>query len=379
MACIRIQVKKNIGYLIVYFFGSLLRKILCVIIKENFDITLTYIYLYLMILGEIMGGLLIFLYQYNSKRKRKEIKYFGLNLIYYKNIARDGNFKKALLICFASFFDILDYVYSNMYHPSIFSECVDLRLSSTQTIASALIFIYAFKYKMKKHHKVSLIALGLCLCLSIIIDVIFKNKYISLKTFFFSYFVFIFSEICFSFNNCIEKYLFDVDYMNPFQILLFEGLFGVIFSLIASINPNSRFKDIIENNIKETGRLILLIFLLFIYFLLSMIVNAYKVYANITFLPMARSLIEYILNPIFNIYFFIMKLDFNDNYYSFFLSEILCIIISLFGCVYNEYIILSFCGLDNETDFAIKERANQTESLSLSNIDDSSSSNYDED
>ena len=72
-----------------------------------------------------------------------------------------------------------------MYHPSIFSECVDLRLSSTQTIASALIFIYAFKYKMKKHHKVSLIALGLCLCLSIIIDVIFKNKYISLKTFFF--------------------------------------------------------------------------------------------------------------------------------------------------------------------------------------------------
>ncbi len=167
--------------------------------------------------------------------------------------------------------------------------------------------------------------------------------------------------------------------MNPFQILLFEGLFGVIFSLIASINPNSRFKDIIENNIKETGRLILLIFLLFIYFLLSMIVNAYKVYANITFLPMARSLIEYILNPIFNIYFFIMKLDFNNNYYSFFLSEILCIIISLFGCIYNEYIILSCCGLDKETDFAIKERANQTESLSLSNIDDSSSSNYDED
>ena len=62
--------------------------------------------------------------------------------------------------------------------------------------------------------------------------------------------------------------------MNPFQILLFEGLFGVIFSLIASINLNSRFKDIIENNIKETGLLILLIFLLFIYFLLSMIVNA---------------------------------------------------------------------------------------------------------
>ena len=267
MALIRIHLKKNFGYLIVYFFAFLLRRIVCLIIKENFDINLTHIYLYLMVLGEIMGGLLIYLYQYNSERKKKEIKYFGLDLIHNKNKAKDSKLKITFLIFFASFFDIIDYAYANIYYPKIFSDCVDLRLSCIQTIASALIFIYTFKYKMKKHHKISLISLGLCLCLTIIIDVIFKKTYIPLKTFFFAYFILFFNDICFSINNCIEKYLFDVDYMNPFKILIFEGLFGIIFSIFASISPNDRFKDLREKKIKETGRLILLIILLFLYFL----------------------------------------------------------------------------------------------------------------
>ena len=56
-----------------------------------------------------------------------------------------------------------------------FSDCVELRLSSAQTIASALIFVFILKYKMKRHHKVSLIILGSCLFLTIVIDLIFKK------------------------------------------------------------------------------------------------------------------------------------------------------------------------------------------------------------
>ena len=82
---IKIQLKKNIGYLVVYFFSWLLRKILCIIIQENFKINPSdFIFLYLMVLGEIFGGLLIFLYQHNSKIKKQTIKYFGINLIYNK-------------------------------------------------------------------------------------------------------------------------------------------------------------------------------------------------------------------------------------------------------------------------------------------------------
>ena len=109
-----------------------------------------------------------------------------------------------------------------------------------------------------------------------------------------------------------------------------------------------------------------------------MIVNAYKVYANIIFLPMARVLINYIFNPIFNIYFFITKLDFNGNYLFFFLSEIICIIISFFGCIYNEYIILSCFKLDKETSYAIKERAIDIENTPTMIMDDISSNDGDD-
>ena len=379
---IKIQLKKNFGYLVVYFFGWLIRSIICIIIEEKFQIkTSDFIFLYLMVLGEIFGGLLIYVYQYNSKRKSGKIKYFGINLIYNQSRPGDNKFKIAFLIFLASFFDIFNYTFSNMYSPKHFSLCVELRLSSIQTVSSALIFIYLLKYKMKTHHKVSLIFLGICICLTIVIDVLFKKKYISLKYFFLSYFMLLYNGFIFSINNSIENYLVDVDYMNPFQILSYEGLFGIILSVLASIGHGEPFNDIIiQCQNRETSQIILIIFLLFLYFLLSMIINAYKVYSNIIFLPMVRALIEYLLNPLFNIYFFLFKLDFNNNYVCFFLSEIICIIISFFGCVYNEYIILCFCGLDKETNYAIGVRATSTENIPIIKPDDlSSNNNNDED
>ena len=183
----------------------------------------------------------------------------------------------------------------------------------------------------------------------------------------------------FKYNNCIEKYLVDTNYINPFKVLSFEGLFGIIFSILASLGHDDLFKEIIDKyKEKDLGEFILLIFLLFLSFILSMILNAYKVYANIIFSPMERSLINYIFNPLFNIYYFVVRVDFNNNYCSFFLSEFICIIISFFGCIYNEYIILSYCNLDLETNYAIKKRATYIENIPSQNIDDLSS-NFDED
>ena len=119
MALIKIQLKKNIGYLVVYLFFLLVRKILCIIIKEKFKIkTSEFIFLYLMVFGEIMGGLLIYLYQYNSKRKSKKINYFGINLIYNKKRAGDKKSKIVLLICLSSFFDIYNFTFGSIYFPN---------------------------------------------------------------------------------------------------------------------------------------------------------------------------------------------------------------------------------------------------------------------
>ena len=39
------------------------------------------------------------------------------------------------------------------------------------------------------------------------------------------YFMSLFFYMGYSFNNCIEKYLVDYNYMNPFIILMLEGVF----------------------------------------------------------------------------------------------------------------------------------------------------------
>ena len=49
----------------------------------------------------------------------------------------------------------------------------------------------------------------------------------------------------------------------------------------------------------DTKKFILLVFLLFLYMLLSAIINVYKVHCNIFWSPAARTLFNYILNPIF--------------------------------------------------------------------------------
>ena len=72
---------------------------------------------------------------------------------------------------------------------------------------------------------------------------------------------------------------------------------------------------------------------------------------------MTRSLIDYLMCPIFNIYYFIDENDFQNDYFFFFASELLSLIIVFFGCVYNEYIILFCFGLEHNTKDEIYERA----------------------
>ena len=95
---------------------------------------------------------------------------------------------------------------------------------------------------------------------------------------------------------------------------MIEGIFEFFLSSLYSIGKNP-FEEIInqyEQN--DTGKFILLIFLLFLYLLLSAALNAYKIYVNVTFSPIARSFMDLLLNPFYNIYHFIADKDFHKNY-----------------------------------------------------------------
>ena len=91
---------------------------------------------------------------------------------------------------------------------------------------------------------------------------------------------------------------------------------------------------------------------------------------------MASTSLEYILNPIYFIVYFVLGEDFmtkgKRNYVYFFINLIIGLIISFTGLVFNEFLILFFCNLDKDTYLQISKRSKQKENnLGLENLNDS--------
>ena len=105
--------------------------------------------------------------------------------------------------------------------------------------------------------------------------------------------------------DSIEKYLYEYDFLNPYYVLMLEGLFGFFMSFLYFIYPDY-LKDI-KINLKnfDTGKKVFFIFLLFLYTILCGCRNIYRVITNKKYSPMARSLTDYFLNHIYYKYYFI--------------------------------------------------------------------------
>ena len=69
----------------------------------------------------------------------------------------------------------------------------------------------------------------------------------------------------------------------------------------------------------------------------------------------------YILNPFIYIYYYLNEDDFSSgegkNFFYFIINIILALIISFFGCVYNEFLVVTCCGLGYETHSEIALRS----------------------
>ena len=368
---IKISLKRNLLYLLALYISNVVRKVISIIIDEIFHLNAPFIFLYMMSMGEIIGGSAIYIYQILSWKKKKDVKYFRVNVIQEKtsNNLRDGKFKIILLLFLSSFFDFFAFILLIFYSPkNNISQTIVSRLSSLETISASLICTYALKFKIGKHHNFSLIMISLFLLVTFIIELLYKSNAISIGRFFFVHFLICIRLISLIFTACIERYLAIYNFINPFLILFAEGIFVFIISFFYSINK-SPFKEIMSKYEEiNTSNFMLLIFMLFLYFICSGLLNSYKIYCNVIYTPMARTLIDYFFNPFFNIYYFIVKDDFCNNFLYFLISEIFCIIIDFFGCVYNEYIILFCCGLEHDTSDAIIERSLEKERFSNNTI-----------
>ena len=144
---------------------------------------------------------------------------------------------------------------------------------------------------------------------------------------------------------------------------MFEGILDFLYTLIFTFSKNNinteQIEKLIESN--NRGEICKLIFLLLGILLSSIIANVYKIYCNVIYSPMIKSLSEYILIPFMNFFSFFNKIDFYNSVVYFIICEIIGIFINFLGCVFNEFIILFCFGLEHDTKFGISLRAESFE------------------
>ena len=210
----------------------------------------------------------------------------------------------------------------------------------------------------------------------IITEFIFQeiNIFLSYGQFILALFLILFIQFISAWEESIQKYLFEYNKSNPFAVLMLEGVFGFILSFIFSLFY-SPFDDLIQFKKKESNsKFVILIFALILYLLLSGGKSAFRIVTTKIYSPMTTTFMDYILNPFYIIYYFFSENDFisygKRNYAYFVINLIISLILSFCGCIYNEFLILFFWGLERETYRQVTKRANLENEMSVYNYED---------
>ena len=384
---IQFSSRRNMRYLFFLLACHYTRKIEGMIMSKVIHFSDSLTLMILMFFGEFLGGLVVFLYNhlYFERRKKLGGKNIGVKLIQGKAGMRkaDGLFKTILLIFFAASFDFIEFtILHSIPDISIISPTSDQRLCIIITMISSFLCTFALKLKTGRHHNFSLLGMGICSIIIFIIELIYKSKGTVFGVFILAYFLALFRLIFISFTDIIEKYLVEYNFVNKFVILSSEGFFGIILCTIYSFGESKNPINIMNNVYKEldTGKKVLMIIFLFLYFILSAGINLYKIICNIIYTPMVKSLPAYFLNPLFIIYYFVYEGDFKSegkrNYFYFIINVILSIIIDFFALIYNEFFILNCYDLQKDTHYVITKRAVKNSAMEMEefeNIDNDAS------
>ena len=389
---IKIALRRNLIYPIYLIFWAFLRKIVSILISKLFNFSGSVIYTFLMFLGELIGGFLTFKYQNNFIKGKnvqegmlKKFKYSLISGVESEITILDSKRKIFFLVFMTAFFDFFEFILSTYYIDKIhkISGSLQVRLGSVLIISSSLLYRFLFKIPMFKHQKFAFILLVFCLLVLIISEYFFQefDGIITTKDLSFAIIFSAISYISLTFDDIIEKYLIEVDFLNPFVILFRQGVIGIIFTIICALieNPFQGLKDVFENN--SGGMFTLFIFLLLLYSIFGALKNIYRMPTIMLFTPMNKNLADIIINPIYIVFYFIEGNDFSSNgeknYIYFFINFILLIVFDICGLIFNEFLILFCCGLDHDTYKSLTDRAMIPEEMNILSEDDEEMENDD--
>ena len=378
---IKFVLRRNLLHLLQLILWNFIRKIETTLMSKFLGFGSSILNTLLMFLGEFLFGLILYVYQRKYLTIEKEKKKSPLLLtmtvrVKKKNskiFKQDKLFQIYFFFFLCGFFDFVEFTLSLKSLSKFFtvSGSLEWRLTGILTISSSLCLFLLMKFDIFKHQKFSLIIIIATLVIIIVTEFIFQkiDIFLSYSGFFYALFIIFLIHIFTSLNDIIEKYLFEFNSLNEFKTLMWQGFFGFILTIFYCIY-DSPFCILVDYyNEHSTTEFVFLIIGLILYVILSGGRNAYRVYVNKLYSPIVKTLTDYFLNPLYIIYYFCMGEDFiingKSNWAYFLLNLIYSSLITFFGCVYNEIIVLYFCGLERDSYDEVCKRATKLERLSI--------------
>ena len=367
---LKIGLRNNLLYLLMLTIFTFFRKVDLIMMNQIIGFKSSLLLTFLMFFGEFFAGIIIYLYQISFFKKQKDTEkiFMGIKLIQASSELSypDSDCKIFILIFIASYFDFIEYTMATYYLPQYdnISNSLDKRLNGMLTISAAFLCCYLLKLPILKHQIFSLSIIFICFISVLFFEYYFKIIYEKSNPIYLTLVISLnfITHFFTAFKDVIEKYLLEIDYINPFKLIMLEGIFGCILTSIYSFIEEP-FTKVISIYDEHNYKFILLIIFLFLFSFFSGGRNAYRIITNKIYSPMTRTLTDCALDPLLITYFFIFENDFSirgiQNIIYFIINLIISIIIVFFGCVYNELFILFCFGLEHNTHHFVTLRASR--------------------
>ena len=328
--------------------------------------------------SDTLFGLFYICCSNKTKKKNKEHVVYGVELIQNeKEINKlDNDYKIILLIILSAFFDvngILRRKYIKLFENLFLIKHIEIRIRSREVIISSLLYYLTLKQKLYRHHKLTLTIIFICLIINIILEFI-EHDY---KTVIIHLILMNCISIFRVFVDIIDKYLFEYNYLDLFKLLRFKGFMTILVISPLYISKTSREEIEYFLDMEKDYKFILSILLLVFYLFLSGVKTVYRLYTIKFYSPTTRAFIDSILDIFVIIYNNKIKPGHKEEIDIFFIIDLIStVIMVLCSLIYNDFLVLNFCGLAHNTYLEISKRALSIELIENDNLNDESIFGY---
>ena len=303
---IKIGIRKNILYPVFFMILVNALRIIRIIISYIINNKEIFVFLnLLMVLSNIILGTFFLCREKKQGKDIEQNKIMGIELIYNPQEMNklDNCFKIYVLIFLDAFFELIGCLRHRYFliflNNSNILLSYDINVKTREIIFASILCYFTLGTKFYKHHIVSLIIIIICIIIILIFNIlaqIIKDYYLGFTTLALTLQIVII--ICRVFSDIIEKYLFEFNFINPFQLLLLKGIMELFWISYFYLFQSAK-EEIISLFDIELWKIFLLIFLLVIHAVVFGFLNIYKLFTIKIYSPTTRILFDCLLDIFF--------------------------------------------------------------------------------